>query len=150
VQKEDGTVPTNQKDSEKEVVTYFGNLFKCQEDILIIKQLEVLQNYPRLFLEEEGKSIVEPVLFSEVLSTLKGFAKSKNLGRDGWIVDFFLEFFDILGHNILEAVEESRIKGKIIGALNATYITLIPKSDKLESFDGLRPIFLCNLLYKVI
>jgi hypothetical protein len=47
-------------------------------------------------------------------------------------------------------VEESRIKGKIIGALNATFVALIPKSDKPESFDGFRPISLCNLLYKVI
>jgi hypothetical protein len=84
------------------------------------------------------------------LSTLKGFANSKSPGPDGWTVEFFLEFFDILGHNILEAVEESIIKGKIIGALNATFITLIPKSDKPESFDGFRPISLCNLLYKVI
>jgi hypothetical protein len=42
-------------------------------------------------------------------------------------VEFFLEFFDLLGHELLEVVEESRVKGKINGALNATFVALIPK-----------------------
>jgi hypothetical protein len=41
-------VKTEQKDLEKEVVTYFEKMFKAQEDISIIKQLEVIQTYPRL------------------------------------------------------------------------------------------------------
>jgi hypothetical protein len=61
-----------------------------------------------------------------------------------------LEFFDLLGLELLEVVEESKVKGKINGALNATFVDLIPKSDKPESFDGFRPISLCNLMYKVI
>jgi hypothetical protein len=85
-----------------------------------------------------------------VLSTLKGFVVSKIHGPDGWTIKFFLEFFDLLGHDLLEVVEESRVKGKIIGAINATFVELIPKSDKPKSFDGFRPISLCNLVYKVI
>ena len=55
-----------------------------------------------------------------------------------------------MGHNLLDVLEESTVKGKIIGALNATFVALIPKRDKLESLDGFRPISLCNLVYKVI
>jgi len=99
---------------------------------------------------EEGKIIAYPVLLPEVLSTLKGFSNSKIPRPDGWIVEFFLDFFYILGQNILEALDESKIKGKIIGSLNATFIALISKSDNPESLDGFRPISLCNLLHKVI
>jgi hypothetical protein len=92
-----------------------------------------------------------PRLFcSEVLTTLKGFVVSKSLGPDGWTVEFFLDFFDLLGPELLEVVEESRLKGKVIGALNATFLALIPKSDKPDSFAGFRPISLCNLIYKII
>jgi hypothetical protein len=99
---------------------------------------------------EEGKRIVPPILLLEVMSTLKGFVVSKITGPDGWTIDFFLEFFDIMGQNILETVEESIIKEKIIGSLNATFVALITKIDKIESFDGFIPICLCNLVYKVI
>jgi hypothetical protein len=61
-----------------------------------------------------------------------------------------LEFFDILGLELLEVVEESRLKGKVNGALNATFLALIPKTNKPDSFVGFRPISLCNLIYKLI
>jgi hypothetical protein len=65
-------------------------------------------------------------------------------------VEFFLAFFDLLGEDILGLVEESRRKGRVSGALNATFVALIPKSDKPDSFGGFRPIALCNLVYKII
>jgi hypothetical protein len=61
-----------------------------------------------------------------------------------------LAFFSLLGNEILEMVEESRRKGRVTGALNATFISPILKSDKPNSFGGFRPISLCNLVYKII
>jgi hypothetical protein len=55
-----------------------------------------------------------------------------------------------MGNELLEVMEESRRLGKVTGALNATFIALIPKSDKPDSFGGFRPIALCNLIYKII
>jgi hypothetical protein len=113
--------------------------------------LDVIRVYPRIFSEEEGHKIADPVLLSEVLTTLKGFVVSKSPGPDGWTVEFFLEFFFyLLGPELLVVVEESRLKGKVTGALNATFLALIPKSDKPDSFEGFRPISLCNLTYKII
>jgi hypothetical protein len=47
-------------------------------------------------------------------------------------------------------VEESRRLGTIIGSLNSTFLTLIPKSNKAVTFEDFRSISLCNLCYKVI
>jgi hypothetical protein len=65
-------------------------------------------------------------------------------------VELFLVFFDLLGTEIPDMVEETRRKGKVTGALNATFIALIPKSSKPDSFGGFKPIALCNLVYKII
>jgi hypothetical protein len=83
------------------------------ENVYIFHQLEVIQAYPRLFSMEEGKRIVAPILLSEVLTILKCFVVSKIHGLDGWIVEFFLEFFNLLVCKLLEVVEESRLNGKI-------------------------------------
>jgi hypothetical protein len=65
-------------------------------------------------------------------------------------VNFFTFFFDLVGEDLLEMVEESIRLGNIIGSLNSTFLTLILKANKPASFDDFRPISLCNLCYKVI
>jgi hypothetical protein len=61
ITKEDGTIISNKLDLQKEVVDYFQNIFKAQTDLAISDQLAVLRNYLRLFTEEEGLRLAEPV-----------------------------------------------------------------------------------------
>ena len=81
---------------------------------------------------------------------LKSFKKDQSPNLDGWSIEFYLHFFDLVGLDILSAVDHSRVEGRITGALNATFITLIPKCDKPLTFVDYRPISLCNLVYKTI
>lgn len=62
----------------------------------------------------------------------------------------FRAFFDLMGQEVLVAMEESRQYGMIFGALNVTFIMLIPKKDRLVSWNDFLLISLCNLLYNVI
>ena len=81
---------------------------------------------------------------------LQGFAKDKSPGPDGCLVEFLLYFFYLVGNDLLAAVEQTHLEGYFQKVLNATYITLMPKCENLETFADFRPISLCNLLYKVI
>ena len=47
-------------------------------------------------------------------------------------------------------VEDSRQSGRVLPSLNSTFIALKPKKDKPLSFTDIRPISLCNLIYKLI
>jgi hypothetical protein len=78
------------------------------------------------------------------------FKHDKSLGPDGWTVEFFIQFFDLVWGDLIEMVEESRLRGFITGGLNSTFLALIPKVNKLLTFGDYRPISLCNLCYKVI
>jgi len=114
----------------KEAYVFYQNIFRAQQNLYIYDRLAILKNYPRMFSEEEGKRVVDPVTLAETLSTLKGFSASKILGPNGWIVEFFLAFSDLLGNDILEMVEETKRKGRVSGVMNATFLSLIPKSEK--------------------
>ena len=61
----------------------------------------------------------------ELFSILHTFKKDRNLGPDGWSVEFYLDFFKPLGEDLLGVVEEVRISDKILGSFNATFIVLI-------------------------
>jgi hypothetical protein len=71
-------------------------------------------------------------------------------GPDGWTVEFYLHYFDLVGTKLLELVEDSKLHGKVTRAINSTFFTLIPKENHPATFDDYRPIALCNLCYKLI
>jgi len=77
------------------------------------------------------------VELTEVLEKVK---VDKSLGPNGWTVEFFIHFFELVGGDLLDMVEESRIKGNISGGLNSTFIALITKVNKPQNFGDYRPI----------
>lgn len=94
--------------------------------------------------------ISNPIDVKEVLETLKCFSKNKIPGPNGWLVNFFLSFFDLIGNDLVDVVNETSLKGKVSEDLNATFVALIPKVDKPISFSYFWFISLCNTIYKVI
>jgi hypothetical protein len=60
--------------------------------------------------------------------------KEKSLGPDGWTVEFYTSFFELVANDLLLAIEESRLKGAVIRSLNSTFIALIPKVNGPATF----------------
>jgi hypothetical protein len=56
----------------------------------------------------------------------------------------------VVGDDLLDLVEDSRIRGKIQKSLNLTFLALIPKENSPRTIGDYRPIALCNLCYKLI
>jgi hypothetical protein len=106
--------------------------------------------FPLLIIVEDSNLLDIPCTLQEVWDVLKSFEKDKILGPDGWTIEFFLHLFELVGDELLELVEDSRLRGKVSGSLNSTFLTLIPKENNPTYFGDYRPIALCNLYYKLI
>jgi hypothetical protein len=85
--------------------------------------------------DEEARLLFRPVTMEELKSVLFHFKKEKSPGPDGWTTEFFIYFFDLVGQDLLAMVEDTRRLGSIVGGLNSTFLTLIPKANKPSTFD---------------
>lgn len=106
--------------------------------------------FPRFVEEEENLDLMVEVTKAELKEVLHNFQKEKMSGPDGWSMDFYVGLFDLIGHDILKVIEESRVNGFIHPSFNATFIALIPKQDAPKNLDEKRSISLCDCIYKLI
>jgi hypothetical protein len=103
-----------------------------------------------MVVDEEAITLFEPITVDEIKDVLAMFKRDKSPGLDGWTVEFFTTFIDLVGEDLVQMIEESRKLGSVIGSLNSTFLALIPKEKKPSSFRDYRPISLCNLCYTLI
>lgn len=106
--------------------------------------------FPRFVDDEDAKELTEWVSLGELEAIIRGFQKDKSPGPNDWSIKFYLAFFDLLGQDLLKVINHCSLTGKTPSATKATFIALIPKSDKPASFNDFRPISLCNCLYKIM
>lgn len=71
-------------------------------------------------------------------------------GPDGVPAVFYQKYWEMVGPDIMAAVQYFFDNGYLLREWNATLIFLIPKVDKPEEAGQFKPIRLCNVVYKII
>lgn len=71
-------------------------------------------------------------------------------GCDGYHAHFFQRNWLLVQNDLFSAVQGFWNSEFLLTAYNKTVITLIPKVDKPSSLQNIRPISLCNVIYKII
>ena len=66
---------------------------------------------------EMNEELTKEVSEEEIRHTLHSFQKGKSLGPDGFIVEFYIGFYDLIKKDILEVVRESYELGKVLGSM---------------------------------
>ena len=87
---------------------------------------------------------------AEVEIAMNQMAKDKAPGPDGFTTNSFHASWNWMKYEIVDLVEDSRKSGSVLKALNSTFLALIPKESRTEDPSKLRPIALCNVIYKII
>eukprot|EP00253_Pinus_taeda_P028731 PITA_28731 len=145
-----GEIQTSHKDIEAVMVQHFRGI--TNENNLDRDQhiKEIIKNIPRMVSREDNFKLNKPVIEAEVSTVIKDVQNGKATGPNGFNVDFFKACWNVVKHDILDVVEDSKRSRSILKALNISFISLIPKQDSALTPDKFRPIALCNVVYKII
>ena len=100
--------------------------------------------------EEMNNILKEEVTKEELEKVVYSCQKWKLPGPDGLTIEFFQGFYDLVKEDLLKAVKESQRTGKVLGALDSTFLALIPKKHNPCTFEEFRTISCCNVVYKLI
>ncbi|GJT41078.1 reverse transcriptase [Tanacetum coccineum] len=144
---QDGRWIDNEEDVRGLVAHYFNDLFSTsspQDCDSVVKDID------RSLTETDITSLEKQVTTTEVYEALMQMAPTKAPGPDGMPALFFQKFWVSVGPTIVNMVSSFFESGVLPPNINKTLITLIPKVSKPESLKDLRPISLCNVLYKII
>ena len=104
----------------------------------------------RLVLPPDEVPTCEGVLSrEETFAALQGMARGKSSGSDGFPVEFYWTFWDLIGSALVAVFNESYVSGLLPSSLRKGLISLsFKKGDRLDRKNW-RPISLLNVDYKL-
>ena len=105
--------------------------------------------FPRIS-KDDFSMLGDVVKDEEIRCAVFGIGAYKAPGKDGIQSLFYQSQWNTVGAKLCELVKSVFSKPSLVGELNDTLITLIPKVDDALSLKQFRPIILCNVSYKVI
>ncbi|MCH87437.1 CNGC5-like protein [Trifolium medium] len=99
---------------------------------------------------DDNMRLTAPITKEELRQALFQMHPDKSSGPDGFNLAFYQHFWNLCNDDIFAVVQEWLERDYFPTSLNETNICLIPKCDKPTNMKDLRPISLCNVLYKMV
>jgi hypothetical protein len=94
-------------------------------------------------------SLMKEFTDDEIKKALEGIGDLKALGVDGMPSIFYKRFWDTVGKDVIRGVKNFLSGSHMPEGWNKTVVVLIPKVNNPERIKDLRPISLCNVIYKM-
>ncbi|KAL8108560.1 hypothetical protein AgCh_024870 [Apium graveolens] len=131
---------------EETITGYFSNLFTATET----EWERVISCVSRKVSAEQNVMLLAEVDEKEVKAALFNMHPEKSPGPDGMSPGFYQKCWPIVKDDVVKLVKQFFITGAVNDQLKSTNIALIPKKQNPVVMTDLRPISLCNVIYKVI
>lgn len=148
---EAGDTLTDLSDIKKEAVQHFQKFLQSQDPNPEVDSDAMLQELITYHCPPGSAAmLISPVTPEEIQSALHALPNDKVSGPDGFTKEFFIAAWPIIGKEFIIAVQSFFLFGFLPTGINATILTLIPKTEEAKTMKEFRPIACCNLIYKVI
>ena len=82
---------------------------------------------PHLVSIEMNEALLRPILLSKMEKVVFNMKKGKAPDPNGFSIEFFQEFWEIIKLDLLEVVKESHRNKQMLNSMNSTFLVLILK-----------------------
>lgn len=144
--KEDGSAVVNQDGMCSLVTDYYRTLFTSQQGT---RCDELLQQVPTKVTDAMNMELMKPYSDEEIKNALFSMGDLKAPGLDGMPALFYKNFWEKVGLDVGKEVKSLLNGSEMPAHWNETVVVLIPKIPNPERLKDLRPISLCNVVYKI-
>ncbi|GKC76070.1 RNA-directed DNA polymerase, eukaryota, reverse transcriptase zinc-binding domain protein, partial [Tanacetum coccineum] len=100
--------------------------------------------------KEEASWMIREVSDNEIKDAMFNIRDNKAPSPDGFTSTFLKKAWGVVGSDVYKAIKEFFTNGKLVGEVNATVISLVPKIPTPNKVTYYRPIVCCNVMYKCI
>lgn len=145
---ESGILLSNPIDIRKRAVEFYKDLYKS-ELVGFNVDNEFLNNLPQIS-EEANFELSKVLTLGELENALQKMECGKSPGIDGLPVDFYKAFWQDLGQDLLEVLNECFASGWLPTSCRRAVITLLPKKGDLNDVKNWRPVSLLSSDYKIL
>jgi hypothetical protein len=129
------------------VTNYFSGLFTPMAGT---NSAQVLQNIQPCVTDHMNEILAAEFTREEIKEALDSIGDLKAPGADGMPAIFYKRFWGTVGDTVVQEVLSVLQGGSIPEGWNETVVVLIPKAQNPERLKDLRPISLCNVVYKLV
>ncbi|XP_048637534.1 uncharacterized protein LOC106355467 [Brassica napus] len=151
IQRADGSLAKTDEEIKAEAESFFAEFMTKQPDDfegVSVDRLKELLGYQCS--EMDCRNLEREVTREEIKEVIFHMPGSKSPGPDVYTSEFFKEAWEVIGDDVIVAIQSFFVKGFLPKGVNSTILALIPKKEESKMMKDYRPISCCNVLYKAI
>lgn len=141
----------NQDQIKGMTVAYFKNLLGSENRGIVPMHVDRIGSlHPFRCSESLASELTRIPSDEEIKTAFFKMPKCKAPGPDGFSAEFFLDAWEVVGSDSVQAVTEFFISGRMLRIFNATTIALLPKTTRADESSKFRLVSCCSTVYKVV